>query len=351
MSDLNNYKVTSDFLSISDRVSPNFIAAVIDRLPFRLRDLFLDQLARRNLLNCKECWVNELINFIENRIGILDSDLVRNRTRNFERLDKPSKPQSKVCFVSSRSKNENVIFSDCDSKVSPDRNELKNVSKNAKRNLSECFYCSKPGHQIYSCYSFISESLNKRLNFASDKGLCFSCLRLSHGNSKCPIRAAPRSPYCKKGHHALLCSCSEDAKSSSLKPSDDKREEQPSKKVSIGVNQVSGKGVRLHVLPVVVSNECGDEKEVYAMFDNGSEESLISKYLVDFLGLKGDPINVKMLTADGRSSNICTAQVDFKIGPLSRNATYDISGALTMETLPSIDSISRVLVIYPAMNT
>ena len=113
----------------------------------------------------------------------------------------------------------------------------------------------------------------------------------------------------------MLCSCSEDAKSSSLKPPDDKREEQPSKKVSIGVNQVSGKGVRLHVLPVVVSNECGDEKEVYAMFDNGSEESLISKDLVDFLGLKGDPINVKMLTADGRSSNICTAQVDFKIGP------------------------------------
>ena len=118
------------------------------------------------------------------------------------------------------------------------------------------------------------ESLNKRLNFVSDKGLCFSCLRLSHGNSKCPIRAAPRLPYRKKGHHALLCSCSEDAKSSSLKPPDDKQEEQPSKKVSIGVNQVSGKGVRLHVLPVVVSNECGDEKEVYAMFDNGSEESL-----------------------------------------------------------------------------
>ena len=338
LSDLNNYKVTSDFLSISDRVSPNFIAAVIDRLPLRLRDLFLDQLARRKLLNCKECWVNELINFIENRIGILDSDLVRNRTRNFERLDKPSQPQSKVCFVSSRSKNVNVISSDCDSKVSTDRNELKNVSKNAKRNLSECFYCSKLGHQIYSCYSFISESLNKRLNFVSDKGLCFSCLRLSHGNSKCPIRAAPRLPYCKKGHHALLCSFSEDAKSSSLKPPDDKREEQPSKKVSIGVNQVSGKGVRLHVLPVVVSNECGDEKEVYAMFGNGSEESLISKDLVDFLGLKGDPINVKMLTADGRSSNICTAQVDFKIGTLSRNATYDISGALTMETLPSIDS-------------
>ena len=139
LSDLNNYKVASDFLSITDRVSPNFIAAVIDRLPLRLRDLFLNQLARRNLLNCKECWVNELINFIENRIGILDSDLVKNRTRNFERLDKPSKPQSKVCFVSSRSKNVNVISSDCDSKVATDRNELKNVSKNVKTQFERVF--------------------------------------------------------------------------------------------------------------------------------------------------------------------------------------------------------------------
>ena len=41
------------------------------------------------------------------------------------------------------------------------------------------------------------------------------------------------------------------------------------------------------MLPVVVSNERGDEKEVYAMLDSGSEESLLSKEVADFSKLPG----------------------------------------------------------------
>jgi len=338
LSDLNNYKVTSEYLSVSDFVSPNFISAVIERLPFRLRDLFLDQLAHRDLLNRKECWVDELIAFIEKRISILESDLVRNRNRQAADKDRSLKQPSKVFFAANCS-NENVSRVVCNSKASTFRNEPKSATKNVKRNLSECLYCLKPGHLIYSCYNFIAESLEKRTEFASEKNLCISCLRLAHGDSRCPVRSSPRLPQCKKNHHALLCSCSRESKAESFKPVDNAPGAQSCKKVS-GVNHIAKGcgGVRLHVLPVVVSNECGEEKEVYAMFDSGSEESLISQEVVDFLSVKGDSIDITMLTADGRSSDFSTKQVNIKVSPLSRNATYDITGALVMESLPSIGS-------------
>ena len=45
-----------------------------------------------------------------------------------------------------------------------------------------------------------------------------------------------------------------------------------------------------------------------------------------------------MLTADGRSTNLCTQLVDLKVSSLSREATYDISDVLVMNELPSIGS-------------
>ena len=232
---------------------------------------------------------------------------MRNRTHQTQdKPDKPRKPQSKMVFASSNSDNVNATSTDCDSSGNAFRNEPKCASNIDKRNnVSECFYCSKAGHLIYSCYKFIVESLEKRIKFASDKNLCFSCLRFAHGNSRCPVRSSPRLPQCRKNHHALLCSYPSEGKDMSSKPIHDTKNETSCKKVSVGVNQIDNAvGVRLHVLPIVISNECGDEKEVYAMFDSGSEESLISAEIADFLSLNGDPIDITMLTADGRSLDI-----------------------------------------------
>ena len=45
-----------------------------------------------------------------------------------------------------------------------------------------------------------------------------------------------------------------------------------------------------------------------------------------------------MLTADGRSTNLCTKLVDLKVSSLSREATYDICDVLVMNELPSLRS-------------
>ena len=199
-----------------------------------------------------------------------------------------------------------------------------------------CVFCSKPGHRIYYCYSFIAASVEERCNFASSHNLCFSCLRSSHANkSRCPIRSSPRAANCKKDHHALLCSCKFEKSHSS--ETEQKTVGVPAKVVNLGVSCVSnGVGARLHVLPVVVSNENGEEREVYALLDSGSEETLLSKEISDFLEFPGIAADIVVITADGRRTPVSTNQVSFTVGPLSRSAKYKLSDVLVMTDLPSI---------------
>ena len=139
------------------------------------------------------------------------------------------------------------------------KNEHQNVKSLKRASAFECLFCSKPGHLIYSCYIFISEVLANRMKFATEKNLCFSCLRHAHEDSKCPIRSSPRLPNCKKNHRALLCSCSRE-KALSLEK--DKEDSSGQKTVNFSVSRsTNSTNVRLQVLPLVISNNFGKKKK------------------------------------------------------------------------------------------
>ena len=131
-----------------------------------------------------------------------------------------------------------------------------------------------------------------------------------------------------------MCSCS---KEKALSREKDIKDSSGQKTVNFSVSRSTNTtNVRLHVFPPVISSNFEEEKEIYAMFDSGSESTLISKEASDFLGLTGVSVYIKMLTADGRSTNLWTKLVDFKVSPLSREATFVISDVLVMDELPSI---------------
>ena len=77
---------------------------------------------------------------------------------------------------------------------------------------------------------------------------------------------------------------------------------------------------------------------VYALINSGSEETLITKKLFRDLKLCGIPLQVLLVTADGARSLVLTSNTSFKIGPFDNpNLSFDISEALVMKNLPSID--------------
>jgi len=72
------------------------------------------------------------------------------------------------------------------------------------------------------------------------------------------------------------------------------------------------------------------------MLDSGSEETLLSREVTNFLDLSGVDTNVTVVTADGRHSPLNTVKVNINVGPLNRANRFTISDALVMENLPSI---------------
>jgi len=135
----------------------------------------------------------------------------------------------------------------------------------------------------------------------------------------------------------LLCSCKSDKSSTASQDSEQEAVGAPSKQVNLGVNRVSScVGAKLHVLPVVVSNDKGEEREVYAMLDSGIEETLLSNEVSDFLCLPGLATNVVAITADRRRTPVDTHQVTINVEPLTREAKHQISDVLVMTDLPSI---------------
>ena len=56
------------------------------------------------------------------------------------------------------------------------------------------------------------------------------------------------------------------------------------------------------------------------------------------MNLQGVPLQVLLVTADGRRSLVSTFDTKFRIGPIDNKATrFDISSALVLDRMPSVD--------------
>ncbi len=65
-----------------------------------------------------------------------------------------------------------------------------------------CNYCRNLNHLIASCESFKSKSIEFKMNFVRENGLCFSCLRFGHSSRQC--RNMKTCFTCNRHHHTTL---------------------------------------------------------------------------------------------------------------------------------------------------
>ena len=99
------------------------------------------------------------------------------------------------------------------------------------------------------------------------------------------------------------------------------------------------------ILPVNVYTPKG-YKRVYALLDSGSEECLVSRELYSEMGLKGVPLEVLLITADGKRSVVSSIDTNFSIGPVDHIPTkFEIKNALVLNEMPPIGKNFRLLKI------
>ena len=83
--------------------------------------------------------------------------------------------------------------------------------------------------------------------------------------------------------------------------------------------------LHIPILPIYVSAN-GNRKLIYGLIDSGSEETLIDNNVSDFLNNHGNPLDVVLVTANGRRSFLQRHHVTFDI----RQLMIHLSIKLTM---------------------
>ena len=92
--------------------------------------------------------------------------------------------------------------------------------------------------------------------------------------------------------------------------------------VNRALHSISGerKGVRLPILLVKIYIPRG-EKRVYVLIDTGLDENLLSRKLYGEMNLQDVPLQVLLVSANGRRSLVSTIDTKFRIGPIDNKAT------------------------------
>lgn len=162
--------------------------------------------------------------------------------------------------------------------IKPNRNvqRLHVHSDNEQQHLNvseeKCTLCKEP-HKLPKCKKFADLSVDDRWQHVKQQKLCFKCIIKRHGKNFC---RASKCSSCNYAHHTLL------------------HAERKTESVT-NVSEYSGKAL-LKIMPVCISID-GNEKQCYALLDDGATVSLIDDSLA--AGTRGKQVPLVLHSARG----------------------------------------------------
>ena len=164
--------------------------------------------------------------------------------------------------------------------VPEERRRVASVATLSSFSDSRCGICHKP-HQTERCWDLTNYPISVRRDKILKAGLCFRCLGQGHIARACEQKCF----YCKRGHHALLCSPSTSVKTFTAEPHS--QNVPVSHSVTTRVSSVNTNDVKTRILLQSASVEVRGQKgvtRVNVLFDTGSDRSYISGDLVQKVG-------------------------------------------------------------------
>ena len=224
------------------------------------------------------------------------------------------------------------------------------INVNLSDNLSlKCWLC-KNNHRLMDCPSFKDRSISERRQFVKDDKLCFNCLSKTHIVKDCKSSFICREKNCDKKHHTLLHEppnanvnnnlindlCTENEYLQREVPHLENTEN--SSKTELNCNKInknpqqSNTATYLQVLLLTVSY--GDkELSVNALLDSGSDSTLKSKSLADYLNLSGQGREIQFSNAISSTTKIKSKLVNFSISSDSHPGKVNVKDAWIIEDL------------------
>ena len=199
----------------------------------------------------------------------------------------------------------------------------------------KCSLCENP-HELSSCSKFKHMSPEKRLEFAKDKKLCFSCLKQGKHTIKwCKRRSICGIDGCTYKHSKLLHQLQ---KVNQNEAPVDSNGATVAESFACGLSTSNSSKVVLPIIAVKVKGQ-GQQKYIstYALLDPGSNKSFCSNKLVEKLEVEGQSINLSLSTLHS-NNEVKSVGVDLDITALAgRNSkVINVQNVCSLQNFPSL---------------
>ncbi|XP_018397720.1 PREDICTED: uncharacterized protein LOC108775764 [Cyphomyrmex costatus] len=196
--------------------------------------------------------------------------------------------------------------------------------------VQQCAVCSS-GHYIASYPKYLEKTVNQRREVIVAKNLCFNCLEPHHLKA---CRTTKRCRFCRKQHHSSLHVAPVESDVSTPSPTTAisvPSATSPTTDIS-GASQPNGPlgdshacshiaqsriikrtPVLLATALVAVISQSGEQFQLRALLDQGSEASFISESAAQLLKLSRKPASVPILGIGAHRSDVSNGRVSIEI--------------------------------------
>ena len=160
----------------------------------------------------------------------------------------------------------------------------------------ECKLCAPEKHPIYFCPKWNNYSIPQRLGHIQTYSLCSNCLSPGHTTTDC--KSPRRCKHCSQKHHQSI-------HQDTLTPVN--YSSMPTSKLP---------DVLLPTAEILLTGPTGQTVRARALIDTGAGLSIISKRLIQKLSLPLDPINLRLNTVQGETSQPLKHLTTVSISPV-----------------------------------
>ena len=197
----------------------------------------------------------------------------------------------------------------------------------------ECKLCAPEHHLIYFCPKWNNYTIPQRLNHISTHSLCSNCLS-SQGHSTTECKSSRRCKHCNQKHHNSI------------------HQDGP---VSVNYSSMAASKLPDVLLPtaeVLLTGPTGQTVRARALIDTGAGLSIISKRLVQKLSLPLDPINLRLNTVQGETSQPLKHITTVSISPVRQPdnkitcnpaVSAQVTGNLPIKPVESVTDLPHIL--------
>ena len=200
--------------------------------------------------------------------------------------------------------------------------------------------CCAEQHEIQTCELYQQKTPDERLRFLAENRMCFGCLRKNHLARDCRTTTPCGIDGCRFKHHESLHGAHANRETSSHQSGNQHAD--ASRRTLATAAPARTRGITLlQIVPIRVHGVKGRFRDTYGLLDPGSETSLISENLMNYLGLTGPERTLRIDNVEGTGAPQSSKQVTFDVS--SRTS----AGTRTSIRVPEAFVIPRINVTVP----